>query len=67
MYRGSFLTKIIGILFSLPVIVSAVMSYRFLESDKLFPAVHSFALSLFFLYIVYFREDKYAVRAVYNG
>lgn len=48
-----FLTKIIGVLFSCPVIISAVMSYRFLESNKLFPAVHSFALSLFFLYLYF--------------
>ncbi len=46
-----FLTKLIGIIFSLPFIVSSVWAYRLMERDKLFPALHAFAAAVFFLYI----------------
>ena len=45
------LTKLIGIIFSLPVIISAVWAYRLIERDKLFPALHALAAAAFSLYI----------------
>ncbi|MBR1591508.1 MAG: hypothetical protein IJ666_00640 [Ruminococcus sp.] len=45
------LTKLIGIIFSLPVIISAVWAYRLIERDRLFLALHALAAAVFSLYI----------------
>ena len=59
---GMLLTKLIGIVFSLPVIISVVWGYKLIGRDKLFPALHAFAAALFFLCIyISVRINLFAV------